>query len=281
MPRREDLSLKTLLLSLDPVPSDRNLSFRDFGFVKRRHHLQLQGVSSLSATGLGAEARHPPALLRAPQRGWREPATRGPKPCPGISGAKVITVKLPPHRTATRKGKCETRRGANLTQASARVAAVSFCPGLPALRIGAGRTESARLPPRPAAGGAPGRPTYLRVPTARPPAAAVAAAATGGRDSRAPGPFWPPPSLGVRSPTWAAKPGHISAEGRQRPTPRRPGRRRGGSPPRLGPAALAARGAPIGRAPGEEVPGPRPTLVPLVSGAGLQGEGRVPAISSP
>lgn len=77
----------------------------------------------------------------------------------------------------------------------------------------------ARPGPRPPLGGARGRPTYLRVPTARPQAATAAAATAAGRGSPAPGPLAPPTSLGVGGPTWAAGSGHISAGGRQSPTP--------------------------------------------------------------
>lgn len=76
--------------------------------------------------------------------------------------------------------------------------------------------------PRPALGGARGRPTYLRVPTARPQAAAAVVATATGPGSRAPGPLWPPTSLGAGGPTWATRPSHISAGGQQNPTPPSP-----------------------------------------------------------
>lgn len=118
--------------------------------------------------------------------------------------------------------------------------------------------------PRPALGGARGRPTYLRVPTARPQVAAAVAATAAGPGSRAPGPLWPPTSLGAGGPTWAARSSHISAEGQQNPTPPSPATDCGGAASTLRPrpAAPAARGAPRGPAPREVVRGPRPTRVP-------------------
>lgn len=77
----------------------------------------------------------------------------------------------------------------------------------------------ALVAPRPALGGARGRPTYLRLPTARPQVAAAVAATAAGPGSWAPGPLWPPTSLGAGGPTWAARSSHISAEGQQNPTP--------------------------------------------------------------
>lgn len=113
-------------------------------------------------------------------------------------------------------------------------------PSLPAplaqKRNPAGGTEPghavlSQLRPRPELGSARGRPTYLRVPTARPRVAAAVAAAAAGPGDRAPRPCWPLPSLGLGGPAWVAGPGHISEGGLQLPTtPSGRGRRRRGLP---------------------------------------------------
>lgn len=130
-------------------------------------------------------------------------------------------------------------------------------------RDGAGPRWAVRLRPRPELGSARGRPTYLRVPTARPRVAAAVAAAAAGPGDRAPGPFWPLPSLGVGGPAWVAGPGHISESGPQLPTTPRAVDGGGAASARRGGQAMpAARGAAGGPAPREAVPGARPTRVP-------------------
>lgn len=148
---------------------------------------------------------------------------------------------------------------------------MSFPLGFPAQTSA---SHSARGTGKPSGTDAPRGPsTYLRVPTARPraPAAAGAAAATG-PGGGAPGPLWPPSALGVRSPTWAAGPGHISAgHGGCAAFPWVPRARRSGCAQHPGRPGTQGGGARV-------APHPRPSAAELDARAS---EGRVPAISSP